>query len=297
MIPTTSDTPSKLEEFSSLIKDVRDEQGNSVTDRFEYVRFLGAGSFGKVFEVRDRERGGTLFAIKIIPPGLAKIEAALRRFELSFLVPSKIDHPNIVKHLEYLASGRTKAILMEVADKGDLSNYLTDNSPTLSIPQVINLLKQLCLGAEAIHNLGYVHRNIKVENVLVFSPDIVKITDFHIVHDPVNPISPKMDVGIVGTLDFPPPEYLHTGMITPTTDIYSLSIIGFELLTKQSPFKGGSVMETMKKAVVGIGTTPSELRSDCPKELDNIILKGGHIDPLSRYQTASELFSDLNAIC
>jgi serine/threonine protein kinase len=183
---------------------------------------------------------------------------------------------------------------MEYVGGGDLASKLGAEE-RITIPETLKMLSQMAAGCQAIHDAGIVHRDLKPENILLTSEGNVKIADFGIAR---NRHGPKLTEhgGVVGTIDYVAPEYMLKSQVDWRSDIYALGILAYEMVTGESPFKGESLYATMTKRLKTDPDPPSALRSECPAELDRIILKAMQREPDSRYQAAIEMFADLQAL-
>ena len=265
------------------------QPGTVIAGRYEVVKCLGAGSMGLVYACRHRELAGHLVAVKVLFPEVAHDKIAAARFRNEIFASYGVSHPNVVRAYEYLRDGDLVAYTMEYVDGGALADRLERPDKPISIPDIINYLSQMCLGVQAIHDAGIVHRDLKPENILLTRDEVVKIADFGIARTGHGPRLTEHG-GVVGTIDYVSPEYMLNSQVDWRSDIYAIGILGYEMVTGESPFRGDSVYATMTKRLKSDPKTPSEVRRECPKTLDAIILKAMHRDPEKRYQSAAEMF-------
>ena len=153
----------------------------------------------------------------------------------------------------------------------------------------------MCAGVQAIHDAGIIHRDLKPENILLTKEGNVKIADFGIARTNNGPKLTEHG-GVVGTIDYVSPEYMMNSQVDWRSDIYAIGILGYEMVAGESPFRGNSVYDTMTKRLKCDPVKPSSIRLDCPKELDEILLKAMIRNPEERYQSAAEMFYDLRSI-
>jgi serine/threonine-protein kinase len=182
---------------------------------------------------------------------------------------------------------------MEYVSGGDLADRL-DQAEPIPIPEVISILSQMSSGVQAIHDAGIVHRDLKPENILLAKDGKVKITDFGIARTDHGPKLTEHG-GVVGTLDYVSPEYMLNSQVDWRSDIFAIGILGFEMVAGQTPFKGDSLYATMRSKLTTDPPSPSSFRSECPPQLDEIILRAMHRDPELRYQSAAEIYEDLRS--
>ena len=268
------------------------QPGTVIGGRYEVVKCLGAGSMGMVYACRHRELGGHLVAVKVLFPEVARDKVALARFRNEIFASYDVSHPNVVRAYEYFRDGDLVAYTMEYVGGGDLASRL--DSGALPVKETIDILLQMCSGVQAIHDAGIIHRDLKPENILLAEDGTVKITDFGIARTGHGPKLTEHG-GVVGTIDYVSPEYILNSHVDWRSDIYAIGILGYEMLTGESPFRADSVYATMTKRLKSDPPLPSALRSEVSQELDRIVMKAMARDPETRYQSASELFHDLEA--
>ena len=271
------------------------QPGTVIAGRYEVVKCLGAGSMGLVYACRHRELPGHMVAVKVLFPEVAQDKVAAARFRNEIFASYGVSHPNVVRAYEYLRDGDLVAYTMEFVGGGDLADRLGKANQKIAIPEIINLLAQKCAGVQAIHDAGIVHRDLKPENILLTEDNQVKIADFGIARTGTGSRLTEHG-GVVGTIDYVSPEYIMQGTCDWRSDIYALGILGYEMVTGESPFRGDSVYATVTKRLKTDPRTPSDLRPDSPRELDPIILRAMARDPETRYQSAAEMFYDLQTL-
>lgn len=270
------------------------QPGTVIGGKYEVVKCLGSGSMGLVYACRHRELPGHMVAVKVLFPEVAQDKTAAARFRNEVFASYGVSHPNVVRAYEYVRDGDLVAYTMEYVNGGDLAERL-GKQEKMPIPEIIRLLSQMCAGVQAIHDAQIVHRDLKPENILLTKDGNVKIADFGIAR---NRYGPKLTEhgGVVGTIDYVSPEYMLNSQVDWRSDIYALGILAYEMVTGESPFKGDSVYATMTKRLKTDPEFPSKIRPEVPKDLDQIVLRAMHRDPLLRYQSAMEMFFDLQKL-
>ncbi|MBL7661539.1 serine/threonine protein kinase [bacterium] len=267
------------------------QPGTVVNGRYEIVKCLGTGSMGLVYACRHRELAGHLVAMKVLFSEVARDQVAVQRFRNEIVASYGVSHPNVVRAYEYFRDGDLVAFTMEYVGGGDLADRIVQDE-LLTVPEIVRMLSQMCSGVQAIHEAGIIHRDLKPENILLTAQGDIKITDFGIARTGSGPKLTEHG-GVVGTIDYVSPEYLEKGQVDARSDIYALGVLGFEMITGEAPFKGKSVIETMTLRLKSDPPFPSEIRNDCPPELDQIIMRAMKRDPEERYQTAKQIYRDL----
>jgi serine/threonine protein kinase len=267
------------------------QPGTVIGGKYEVVKCLGAGSMGMVYACRHRELQGQMVAAKVLFHEVAADKVAAARFKNEVLASYGVSHPNVVRAYDYITDGDLVAYTMEFVGGGDLADRMS-RSQLMSIAEFVRLLSQMTAGVQAIHDAGIVHRDLKPENILLTNEGNVKIADFGIAR---NRNGPKLTEhgGVVGTIEYVAPEYMLRAQVDWRSDIYALGILAFEMLTGEPPFKGDSPYESISKRLQVDPDPPSKLRKDCPADIDAIILKALQRDPEVRYQSAMEIFTDL----
>lgn len=266
------------------------QPGTIISDKYEVVKCLGAGSMGRVYACRHKELGH-LVAIKVLFPDVAQDKTAVARFRNEIVSSYNVNHPNVVRAHEYIRDGDLVAYTMEYIGGGDLAERL-GRRDLIEIPEIIRILAQMCSGVQAIHAVGIVHRDLKPENIFLTQDNFVKIGDFGIARTDHGQRLTEHG-GVVGTIDYVSPEYMLNSHVDWRSDIYAIGILGYEMIAGESPFRGDSPYATMTLRLKSDPKPPSAIRKECPLELDQIILKAMHRNPELRYQSAKEMCLDL----
>jgi len=268
------------------------QPGTVIAGRYEVVKCLGAGSMGLVYACRHRDLQGHLVAIKVLFPEVAQDKVAAARFRNEIFASYGVSHQNVVRAYDYIRDGDLVGYTMEYVGGGDLADRISNPDDKVSIEDILDILSQMCLGVQAIHDAGIVHRDLKPENILLSKDGQVKIADFGIARTGHGPKLTEHG-GVVGTIDYVSPEYMLNSHVDWRSDIYAIGILAYEMIAGESPFRGDSVYATMTKRLKSDPAPPSGSREDCPPELDRIILKAMARDPETRYQSTLEMYRDL----
>lgn len=270
------------------------QPGTVIGGKYEVVKCLGAGSMGMVYACRHRELQGQLVAAKVLFSQVASDSVAAARFKNEVLASYGVSHPNVVRAYEFIKDGDIIAYTMEFVGGGDLADRMS-RSDLATIPEIIKLLCQMTAGVQAIHDAGIVHRDLKPENILLTKEGNVKIADFGIARKNDGPKLTEHG-GVVGTLEYVSPEYMLRSQVDWRSDIYALGVLAYELITGDSPFKGDSAYASISKRLQNDPEPPSRYRRECSPKLDQIILRSLARDPEERYQSAVEMFYDLQIV-
>lgn len=270
------------------------QPGTIIGGKYEVMKCLGAGSMGMVYACRHRDLQGQLVAAKVLFHEVASDKVAAARFKNEILASYGVSHPNVVRAYEYIRDGELIAYTMEFIGGGDLADRMSRTEP-ISIVDSLRLLSQMAAGVQAIHDAGIVHRDLKPENILLTDESTVKIADFGIARKRNGPKLTEHG-GVVGTIEYVSPEYMLRSQVDWRSDIYALGILAYELITGDAPFKGESAYASISKRLQSDPEPPSARRSECPISLDAVILKALERDPEQRYQSATEMFYDLQRV-
>ncbi len=271
------------------------QPGTVIAGRYEVIKCLGSGNMGLVYACRHRELSGHIVAVKVLFPEVAQDKVAAARFRNEIFASYGVSHPNVVRAYEYLRDGELLAYTMEYVAGGDLAERLGSRDQLISIAEIIRFLSEMSAGLQAIHDAGIVHRDMKPENIMLTKDGHVKIADFGIARTGTGPRLTEHG-GVVGTIEYVSPEYMLNSQVDWRSDIYALGIIGYEMITGEAAFQGESVYATMTKKLKQDPEPPSLKRPECPPGLDKIILHAMERDPEKRYQSAAEMFNDLQEL-
>src|SRR3954466_685184 len=260
--------------------------------RYRIVRKIGAGGMADVYLAEDQELGRRV-AIKILNGRHANDAQFIERFRREAKNAAALNHPNIVSIYDRGEAEDTYYIAMEFLDGRTLKELIVSRGAA-PINVAIEYARQILSALRFAHRHGIVHRDIKPHNVLVDAEGRVKVTDFGIARAGTSQMTETGS--IVGTAQYLSPEQARGGEIDQRSDLYSLGIVLYELVTGKTPFEGDTPVEIAMKHLSATPQKPSELRSDIPPELDMVIMRALAKDPDERYQSADEMESDLERV-
>ncbi len=270
------------------------KSGSFVGERFQLVSCLGTGSMGVVYLGYDIASPQQLLAIKVLSLEQqfdGSKELTLARFASEVKACRSVNHQRVVRFFEFIEQPGFVAYTMEYVAGGDLEGFIRD-FPTISIPRTIRLLVQMAEGVEAIHQAGIIHRDLKPANILLTPGYDVKIADFGIARTEGGK---KITApgGVVGTIDYLSPQYLENGEVTQQGDIYSLGVLGYQLITGSTPFGGAGFYKSIELKLRTDPDPPRQTHPDCPQLLNEVVMHALNRDPAQRYQTVTEILQDL----
>jgi eukaryotic-like serine/threonine-protein kinase len=266
--------------------------GTVFDGRYRIVRKLGAGGMADVYLAEDQELGRRV-AIKILNDRHAADDQFVERFRREAKNAAGLSHPNIVSIYDRGTAEGTYYIAMEFLDGRSLKEMIVGRGPA-PIKTAIDYARQILAAVGFAHRNGIVHRDIKPHNVLVSPEGRLKVTDFGIARSGASQMT---EVGsIIGTAQYLSPEQARGAPVDQTSDLYSVGVVLYEMLTGQVPFTGDTPLEIAMKHLSAVPKPPSELRPEVPHDLDLIVLRALAKNPDERYQTAEEFDRDLGQV-
>ncbi len=266
--------------------------GTVFDGRYLIVRKLGAGGMADVYLAEDQELGRRV-AIKILNDRHAADEQFVERFRREAKNAAGLSHPNIVQIYDRGTAEGTYYIAMEYLDGRSLKELIVGRGPA-PIKLAIEYTEEILAAVGFAHRNGIVHRDIKPHNVLCGPEGRLKVTDFGIARSGASQMT---EVGsIIGTAQYLSPEQARGAPVDQSSDLYSVGVVLYELLTGQVPFTGDTPLEIAMKHLSTVPRPPSELREDVPHDLDLVVLRALAKEPTDRYQSAEEMDADLKRV-
>lgn len=265
-------------------------KGQKINDRYEIIRVIGEGGMANVYLANDTILDRKV-AVKVLRGDLATDEKFVRRFQREALSASSLNHPNIVEMYDVGEDDGDFYIVMEYVEGKNLKQ-LVKRRTKLSIPEVIDIMKQLTDGIAHAHDSFIIHRDIKPQNMLILDNGLVKITDFGIAVA-LNSTQLTQTNSVMGSVHYLPPEQAAGKGATFKSDIYALGIMMYELVTGRLPFKGENAVEIALKQLKEPIPSVRDDDSTIPQSVENIILKACAKNPKNRYENVREMYNDL----
>ena len=257
--------------------------------RYRILRRLGRGGMADVYLAEDEELGRRV-AIKILNDRHAADEQFVERFRREATNAAGLSHPNIVSIYDRGEAEGTYYIAMEYLEGSTLKDIVLQRGP-LDVGEAIGFTRDILDALKVAHRKGIVHRDIKPHNVMSDSDGRVKVTDFGIARAGASQMT---EVGsIIGTAQYLSPEQARGGVVDARSDLYSVGVVLYELLTGTVPFTGDTPVEIAMKHLSTVPEPPSGRRPEVPLALDQIVLRALAKDPDERYQTAEEMDAEL----
>jgi len=281
--------------FTKTIETPVDElrRGSLFAGRYEIIEKLGTGGMGAVYRAEDTKIGQDI-ALKLIKPEIASDKKTIERFRNELKTTRMISHRNVCRMFDMGETADTFYITMEYVPGEDLKSFIR-RSGRLDIPKAVAIAKEVCEGLSEAHRLGVVHRDLKSDNIMIDKNGNARIMDFGIARS----VSAKGLTGegvIIGTPEYMSPEQAEAKEVEQRSDIYSLGVILYEMVTGRVPFEGDTALSIAMKHKGEVPKDPKLLHTQIPEGLNLAILRCLEKDKEKRYQSAGELRAELENI-
>lgn len=265
-------------------------KGQKINDRYEIIKSIGEGGMANVYLAKDTILDRQV-AVKVLRGDLSTDEKFIRRFQREALSVSNLSHPNIVEVYDVGEEDGQYYIVMEYIEGKTLKQLLYKRG-ALTLPEVIDIMTQLTDGLSHAHEAYIIHRDIKPQNIMIEDNGTIKITDFGIAMA-VNATQFTQTNSVMGTVHYLPPEQANGKSATVKSDIYSLGILMYELLTGSVPFKGDNAVEIALKHMKEKLPSIRKQNPLIPQSVENIVIKACAKNPRNRYNTVKEMHDDI----
>ena len=265
-------------------------KGQKINDRYEIIKTIGEGGMANVYLANDTILDRKV-AIKVLRGDLSNDEKFIRRFQREALSVSNLSHPNIVEVYDVGEEDGQYYIVMEYIE-GKTLKQLLQKRETLTLPEVIDIMLQLTDGLAHAHESYIIHRDIKPQNIMILDNGLVKITDFGIAMA-LNATQLTQTNSVMGSVHYLPPEQANGKSATVKSDIYSLGILMYELITGSVPFKGDNAVEIALKHMKEKIPSIRKQNPTIPQSVENIVIKATAKNPRNRYDSVKEMHDDL----
>jgi serine/threonine protein kinase/predicted negative regulator of RcsB-dependent stress response len=268
------------------------QPGTVLGNRYEIISMLGQGGMGAVYKATDREVERAV-ALKVIRPELAVRPEILQRFKQELILARQVTHRNVIRIFDLGDADGIKFITMEYIEGQDLRSLVTEKGK-LTPEETVRIFEQVCLALEAAHAEGVVHRDLKPQNIMIDKQGKVAVMDFGIAR--------SVDVGgmtqtgmLVGTPEYMSPEQVMGEHVDVRSDLFTLGVILFELLTSSMPYKADTIQAAMFKRTRERPKPAIDVDPTVPPFLSAVAAKCLEMDPTVRYQTARQIITDLES--
>ena len=262
--------------------------GMLIADRYEILEKIGTGGMADVYKAKDIKLNRYV-AVKVLKQEFAENKNFVSKFRVEAQAAAGLMHPNIVNVYDVGEDRGLNYMVMELVEGITLKEYI-ERKGRLSHKETISIAIQMCSGIGAAHASGIIHRDIKPQNIIISKDGKVKVTDFGIAKAIT---SNTVSTNAMGSVHYTSPEQARGGFSDQRSDIYSIGITLFEMVTGQVPFDGETTVEVAMKHLQQEITPPSELVPDIPYSLEQIILKCTQKSSERRYESTGALIQDL----
>jgi tetratricopeptide (TPR) repeat protein/predicted Ser/Thr protein kinase len=289
--PAPSGTPSSVA-ATSIAAFLSLQPGVVFGGRYEILRILGQGGMGAVYQARDRELD-RMIALKVIRPELATDPAILQRFKQELILARNITHKNVVRIYDLGEAEGVRFITMEYVDGEDLRTMLR-NHGKFSTSQAIPMIEQVCRALDAAHSEGVIHRDLKPQNIMRDKQGRVVVMDFGLARS-LGDSGMTQTGAIVGTMEYMSPEQALGAQLDQRSDIFSVGLIFYELLTGKSPYHADTAIASLMRRTREVAKPASDVENTVPRSLSAIVSRCLEREPANRYHSVVELLQQLNA--
>ena len=264
--------------------------GRLLDNRYEILELIGTGGMAVVYKARCH-RLNRLVAIKILKDEYTQDAEFRRRFHAESQAVAMLNHPNIVSVYDVSTDGDADYIVMELVDGITLKQYMERRGGYLNWKESLHFAMQIAKALEHAHNQGIVHRDIKPHNVMILKNGSAKVTDFGIAR--IMSSQNTLTREALGSVHYISPEQAKGGRVDNRSDLYSLGVVMYEMLTGRPPYDGESPVAVALQHINGNAPMPSTLNPNIPGGLEQIIMRAMSADPAQRYASASAMLYDL----
>lgn len=264
--------------------------GKKLDGRYELLELIGVGGMADIYRARDVQED-RIVAVKILKTEFAGSEEFLRRFRNESKAIALLSHPNIVKIYDVGFTDKVQFIVMEYVDGITLTDYI-EQQGVLKWRDAVHFTVQVLRALQHAHDRGIVHRDVKSSNVMLLRDGTIKVMDFGIAR--FNRENNKtMSEKTIGSVHYISPEQARGDITDERSDIYSVGVALYEMLTGRKPFDGDTPVAIALKHMQSSPKRPTEINETIPEGLEQIVLRAMQKEPQARYQTAGEMISDL----
>lgn len=265
--------------------------GKTIANRYEIISKTGVGGMATVYKAKDKVLNRDV-AVKVLKDEFTTDEEFVKRFNSEALAAASLTHPNIVSIYDVGNENEIYYIVMELARGKTLKQIITEEG-VLPWKWSVNIAMQIASALETAHKNNIVHRDIKPHNIIITEDGVAKVTDFGIAKAVSNSTITAFGTTI-GSVHYFSPEQAKGGYTDAKSDIYSLGVVMYEMLTGKVPFDADTSVSVALKHMQEPPIPPMEINKNIPKAVNDIILKAMEKEPMARYQTATAMLRDLS---
>ena len=264
--------------------------GTSLGGRYEILQLLGKGGMGAVYKARDKELD-RFVALKLIRPELARNPEMLKRFKQELILARQVTHRNVIRIFDLGEADGVKFISMDFVEGRDLHGLLLERGKFLP-EEAARIMLQICSALEAAHSEHVIHRDLKPQNIMLDEKGRVYVMDFGIARSAHLPGMTQTGA-LIGTPEYMSPEQARGEELDGRSDIFSLGVIFYEILTGKAPYPADAPLATLWKRMQEPVTPPAQLEPSLPAAVNAIVVKALEIEPAKRFASAQEMAGQL----
>jgi len=268
--------------------------GRILGGRYELEEKIGSGGMAIVYKARCHLLKRHV-AVKVLRPELVEDEEFVARFKRESQAAASLSHPNIVNIYDVGEENGIYYIVMEYIKGKTLKEYIREKGK-LDWEEAVRIAIQICSALKHAHKNGIIHRDIKPQNILVSEDGTIKVADFGIARAATSATVTMAGANVMGSVHYFSPEQARGGHVDAKSDLYSLGIVLYEMVTGTVPFEGDTAVSVALKHIQEKVKPPGELNPDIPRSLQDVIEKAIEKDQNRRYQTAGEMIKDLQRV-
>ncbi len=259
-------------------------------DRYVILQLLGEGGMGTVYKAKDRELD-RMVALKVIRSELAGNPEILRRFKQELILARQVTHRNVIRIFDLGIADNVKFITMDFVEGEDLKHVITQKHK-FPAEKACDIVRQICMGLEAAHQEDVIHRDLKPQNIMLDAQGRVYLMDFGLARS-LELVGMTRTGALIGTPAYMSPEQAKGEKVDTRTDLFSLGVIFYELLTGVVPYRAESMMATLIKRSKERPIPPIQIEPSIPINVNDVVMKCLEIKPENRYQNAGAILQDL----
>ena len=268
--------------------------GKEIDGRYEILEEIGKGGMAHVYKSRDKSLN-RLVAVKVLKEDYKDDKEFVRRFNVEAQAAASLSNPHIVSIYDVGCENGMHYIVMEYIEGETLKEYI-DRIGVLPWREAANYSIQICEGIEEAHNNSVIHRDIKPQNIIMTSDGVLKVTDFGIARASTQATMTMANNNTIGTAHYLSPEQARGGYTDERTDIYSMGVVMYEMLTGQLPFDDNSPVAIAIKHLQETPTPITDINPDVPNALEQIVMKAMSKEQDSRYSSITDMISDIKKV-
>lgn len=268
--------------------------GKVFADRYYIQEQIGRGGTADVYLAQDRYLDNAQLAIKVLRTNYQTDPIAIQRFQREARAMAELNHPHIVRILDIGEVDAQQYIAMEYIDGVDLKRYIKERAP-LSNDEALRIMGQILPAIDLAHKEGFIHRDLKPQNILLTADGYVKVTDFGIAYA-FSETALTQTNSVLGTVHYLSPEQARGSQASEQSDIYALGIILFEMLTGKLPFEGDSTVSVALQHYQKPMPSVRQYNANVPQALENVIYRATAKDLVDRYPSIDAMYQDLSSV-